>query len=177
MTGIAEAAMEKPLGRKLLSPQERMDLVLLALAKEQSLEQLCSQAGVSKALVYRWMHQMRDAGLKALEAKKPGRRPRVPEKAEDVQKLKERLEALEKEAARLRKERDHQELLAQTAQRIIRRRGWEEPAIKKNGSRRRRGGATLKTGQSNGVSGPQQGSSPDAGESAAPPTGAGPGAR
>ena len=178
MSATAEEAMEKPSGKKLLSPQERLELVLLALAREQNLGQLCSQAGVSRALLYRWMHQMREAGLKALEAKKPGRKPRPagPE-APREKELKERLEALQREMARLRKEKEHQELLAQTAQGIIRRRGWEDPAkmLKKNAGRRRRGSATSVSGNSTAPEASPPGPTPAAGASAPRPTGDGSG--
>ena len=116
--------MESQSRVKLASPEERMDLILLGLAREQTVEALCQQAGVSRELFYRWMKRVRTAGLQALLAKEPGPKA-VPANPEPlVRKLRERLMKLEKETVRLRKERDRLKLLFQVAQRIIRRRAW-----------------------------------------------------
>ncbi|MBI4669666.1 MAG: helix-turn-helix domain-containing protein [Elusimicrobia bacterium] len=57
---------------KLPSPTERMELILLGMARQESVQILCRQAGVSRELFYRWMKKVRKAGLAALEAQPPG---------------------------------------------------------------------------------------------------------
>ena len=57
---------------KLPSPQERLDLLLLGLSRRESVKSLCQQAGVSREVFYRWLKRVREAALRALEAKAPG---------------------------------------------------------------------------------------------------------
>lgn len=123
---------------KLPGPQERLELILLGVARQQPVETLCRQAGVSRELFYRWMRIVRTAALKALEAKLPGPKATSmnPEKA--LAKARARLERQEKVLARLRKELAYEKLVARTGQRIIRRNGWgplPKAASKKNGTR------------------------------------------
>ena len=47
--------MEEPKNTKLPSPQERLELILLGLARTRPVKELCQQAGVSRELFYRWM--------------------------------------------------------------------------------------------------------------------------
>lgn len=124
---------------KCPSPQERLELILLGLARAQSIESLCKEAGISRELFYRWMERVRTAGLLALEAKLPG--PKLLEKknlqTEHLQ-LKEKMEQLLKENRKLKKENRHLSLVAKVAQRIIRRQAWGPiPKVdsKKNGRR------------------------------------------
>jgi len=117
--------MKEPMKNKLPSPEERLELILLGLARRVPIRDLCRQAGVSRELFYRWLRNVRIAGLKALESKAPGPKTVPPEKAEQLaHKLGPRVEQLEKEVRSLRKERDHWQLLAETAKRIIRRNAW-----------------------------------------------------
>jgi transposase-like protein len=130
---------EKPNAKKLPSPLERLDLILLGLARREPATKLCEQAGVSRELFYRWMRAVRAAGLKALEAKAPGPKRIEPEKApKEALRLRERVARLEKELKVVRREGEHWKLLAETAKRIIRRQGWgpvPEARLKKNAMR------------------------------------------
>jgi transposase-like protein len=126
---------------KLASPQERLELILLGIGRQQTVENLCQQAGVSRELFYRWMKLVREAALRVLEAKLPG--PKVisqfPEK--QLHKLQEQLKRQGKELAKLRKERDYLKLVVKTAQRIIRRNAWgpfPKADVKKNDMRPRK---------------------------------------
>lgn len=124
---------------KLASPQERLELILLGIVRQQTVEELCLTAGVSRELFYRWMKLVREAALRALEAGKPG--PKSSEQSLEKQqaRLRERLKRQEKELSKLRKERDYQKLLAKTGERIIRRNAWgpfPKGDVKKNGTRR-----------------------------------------
>jgi len=130
---------QPPKAVKLPSPLERLELILLGLDRREPATKLCKQAGVSRELFYRWMRAVREAGLKALEAKAPGPK-RIPEEKapKEAEKLQERVARLEKELKGLRKERDYQKLVAETAQRIIRRNAWgapEAPQSKKKAMR------------------------------------------
>lgn len=123
---------------KLASPQERLELILLGIGRQQTVEVLCQQAGVSRELFYRWMKLVQAAALKVLEAKLPG--PKVasgnPEK--ELSRARARLERQEQELAKLRKALTYEKLVVKTAQRIIRRNAWgpfPEPDAKKNGTR------------------------------------------
>ena len=124
---------------KLPSPQERLELILLGLARKVPVKELCRQAGVSRELFYRWLRAVREAGLRALEAKASGPKAVPPEKAVILaRKRGQRVESLEKEVRGLRKERDHWKLLAETAKGIVLRNAWgpvPEPKSKKNGMR------------------------------------------
>lgn len=164
--------------KKLPSPRERLDLILLGLGRREPATRLCEQAGVSRELFYRWMRAVKEAGLKALEAKAPGPKRIVEEKAPaQALKLGERVGRLEKELKGLRKDRDHWKLLAEVAQRIIRRQSWgpaPREASKKNAMRdARRGNAMPKSGPRSADTAPQPGSSPSAGGLAEARTGAG----
>jgi len=169
---------EAPNAKKLPSPQERLELILLGLARREPATALCRQAGVSRELFYRWMRAVREAGLKALEAKAPGPKRIKTEKApKEALKLRERVARLEKELKAVRKDRDHLNLVAATAQRIIRRNAWgtvAEPKVKKNGMRNlRRGSFMPESGPQSEAMEPRQGSSLDAGESREARTGDG----
>ena len=50
---------------KLASPQERLELILLGIGRQQTVENLCRQAGVSRELFYRWMKLVQEAALRA----------------------------------------------------------------------------------------------------------------
>ena len=155
---------------KLESPQERLHLVLLALARDQAVEELSTQAGVSRGLLYRWMRGTREAALKALEAKKPGRRPQT----EPAPELERKVEELEAELARLRKEKEALEKVVDTAQSVIRRNNWDQPDIKKKRGRPRRdAAATSRNGNASAVAASAQAPSPAPGGSAATRTGDG----
>lgn len=160
---------QPPKAQKLSSPLERLELILLGLGRREPATKLCEQAGVSRELFYRWMRAVREAGLKALEAKVPGPK-RIPEEKapKEAQKLQERVERLEKELAGLRKERDYQKLVAETAQRIIRRNAWETPqapkAKKKSTRAPKQGSATAGTGPRSEPKEQKPASSPAAGE-------------
>ena len=133
--------MKEPNRSKLPSPQERLDLILLGLARGRPVETLCREAGVSRELFYRWMRRVRTGALQALEAQTPGpKRVRsVPQATQKIQRMAERLSRLEQQARELRKERDHLTLVNREALGIIRRRVWEEPApSKKNAMRANR---------------------------------------
>lgn len=123
---------------KLPGPQERLELILLGLARQQTVETLCRQAGVSRELFYRWMKLVRAAALKALEAKLPGPKAASENPEKDLARARERLERQENALAKLRKELAYEKLVAKTAQRIIRRNAWgpfPKSASKKNGTR------------------------------------------
>lgn len=163
---------------KLPSPQERLDLILLGLGRRQSIQSLCKQAGVSRELFYRWMRWVREAGLKALEAKAPGPKAYKKGNAELLlRKLAARNERLEKETLRLRKERNHLKVVIRVGQRIIRRQGWgpfPQVESKKNAMRRRkRETFTSKSGQQSKSLGPPSASLPGGGAFTEAPTGDG----
>lgn len=170
--------MEKPKQSKLPSPEERLELLLLGLARRVPVEELCRQAGVSRELFYRWLKRMRQAGLKALEAKEPGPKAIPPEEAEETaRKLQERVAELEKANRELAKERDTLKLVAETGRRIIRLNAWgpvKEPVCKKNGMRARKPGSdTGRAGLEPGKKGSVPESMPGAGEYPGPRTGDG----
>ena len=117
--------MEEPKKTKLPSPQERLELILLGLARKVPVKELCRQAGVSRELFYRWLREFRKGGLKALEAKAPGPKEKLEEEPrEQVRQLKERIAELEGRERKLRKERDRLDKVVETAQRIIHRNAW-----------------------------------------------------
>lgn len=160
---------QTPNAKKLPSPQERLDLILLGLARREPATALCKQAGVSRELFYRWMRAVREAGLKALEAKLPGPKRIDVEKApKEALKLRERVGRLEKELKAVRKDRDHLNLVVSTAQRIIRRNAWgtaPEPQVKKNDMQNlRRGSFMSESGPRKNSMGPGPVSLPGAGE-------------
>lgn len=160
---------ETPNAKKLPSPQERLDLILLGLARREPATALCRQAGVSRELFYRWMRAVREAGLRALEAKAPGPKRIEAEKApKEALRLRERVARLEKELKAVRKDRDHLNLVVSTAQRIIRRNAWgtvPEPKVKKNGMRNlRRGSFMSESGPRKESMEPPSRSLPGAGE-------------
>jgi transposase-like protein len=109
---------------KLSSPQERLELILLGIGRQQTVENLCSQAGVSRELFYRWMRLVREAALRVLEAKLPGPKALSPFPEKQLQKLQEQVQRQGQELAKLRKERNYLKLVVKTAQRIIRRNAW-----------------------------------------------------
>ena len=118
---------------KLGSPLERLDLVLLGVARESTATALCAEAGISRTLFYRMMRDVREAALKALEAGKPGPKPeREPE--EEAKRLAEKVEKLSRENAQLRREKSRLKLILGVARRIIRRHAWGND-VKKNGKR------------------------------------------
>ena len=169
---------ETPKAKKLPSPRERLDLILLGLARREPATTLCAQAGVSRELFYRWMRAVREAGLKALEAKAPGPKRIEAEKApKEALKLRERVERLEKELKAVRKDRNHLNLVVATAQRIIRRNAWgtaPEPKVKKNGMRnQRRGNFMPESGPRRKPTAPGPESLPGAGASREARTGGG----
>lgn len=131
--------MEKKNRPKLPSPQERLDLILLGLARGKPVDLLCQEAGVSRELFYRWMQRVRTGALQALEAKTPGpkRVKSVLQAAQKIQRMEEHLLRLESRARILRKERDQLTRVNREALRIIHRRAWQEPEVpvKKNGMR------------------------------------------
>ena len=123
---------------KLSSPQERLELILLGIGRQQTVEGLCSQAGVSRELFYRWMRLVREAALRALEAKLPGPKALSPSPEKQLRKFQEQLSRQGQELAKLRKERNYLKLVVKTAQRIIRRNAWgpfPQPDGKKKGMR------------------------------------------
>ena len=163
---------------KLSSPQERLDLILMGLARQQPIKGLCRQAGVSRELFYRWMRAVREVGLKALEAKSPGPKLIEAEKApKEVLRLRERVARLEKENKALREEGSHWKLLGETAKRIIRRQGWgpvPEPGSKKNAMRSpKREGSMPRSGAESAPPEPRSRLLPGAGGSAEARTGDG----
>ena len=126
--------MSGRLQTKLPSPQERLELILIGLSRRRPIKELCLEAHVSRELFYRWMGRVHQAGLRALEARAPGPKERgLAKPEEEVAKLRVRLEALEAKSKRLRKDKQHLELMVKSARRTIRRRGWAEArASKKN---------------------------------------------
>src|SRR3989338_2122931 len=168
-----------PTKTKLPSPQERLDLILVGLARQQSIKQLCRQAGVSRGLFYRWVGRVRQAGLMAFEAKAPG--PKEVKVKADVEaqlkSLEAKIEKLEKEKKLLREEKNHLKLVAEWAQRIIKRQGWGPlPKVesKKNDMRvRKQESSTVLSGLRRKFSGQPAGFSPAAGEFPAAPIGDG----
>jgi transposase-like protein len=126
---------QPPNAKKLPSPQERLELILLGLARRETATALCRQAGVSRELFYRWMRSVREAGLAALEAKLPGPKRIDAQKApKEALKLRERVERLEKALLGVRLDRDHLNVVVATELRIIGRMAWgaaPEPALKK----------------------------------------------
>ena len=170
--------MEEPKRAKLPSPEERMELILLGLARKVPIQELCRQAGVSRELFYRWLRRVRKAGLKALEAEEPGPKEPVEEDARaQIERLQERIAELEGKTRKLSKERDSLERVADMAQRIIKRNAWGpvEKGSKKNAMRARKDeSAACGSGPASRPPEPGQGNSPNAGGSAAAPSGAGP---
>lgn len=165
---------------KLPSPTERMELILLGIARRQPVKTLCLQAGVSRELFYRWMKKVRKAALLALEAQLPGPKPdqgalnlrsRLPGKIQD------RIRRLERELAKTRKERERFKLLFQTAQRIIQRRAWgpiPKPEVKKNAMQHKKPGkSTVKSGTGKMAWAQKPAALPNAGVFIEPPTGDG----
>src|SRR5271169_4694271 len=118
--------MEKKNRPKLASPQERLDLILLGLARGKPVETLCREAGVSRELFYRWMRRVRTGALQALETQTPGpKRVRsVPQATQKIQRMEQRLSRLERQARELRRQRDHLTLVNREALGVIRRRVW-----------------------------------------------------
>lgn len=170
--------MEPAKAQKLASPQERLDLVVLGLGRRTPVTELCAQAGVSRELFYRWTRAVREAGLRALEAKAPGPK-RIPEQKapERALRLAGRVERLEKDLKGLRKDRDHWRLVAEVARRIIRRQGWG-PAPGAGSKKKpmrglKPGDATSGSGPRSAPAAPLAGSSPSAGECTGAPTGGG----
>jgi transposase-like protein len=109
---------------KLSSPQERLELILLGISRQQTVENLCSQAGVSRELFYRWMKLVQGAALRVLEAKQPGPKALSPFPEKQLQKLQAQVDRQGAELAKLRKERNYLKLVVKTGQRIIRRNAW-----------------------------------------------------
>lgn len=170
---------ETPNAKKLPSPQERLELILLGLARREPATALCRQAGVSRELFYRWMRAVREAGLKALEAKAPGPKQIEAEKApKEALRLRDRVARLEKQNKELRQEGAHWKLLAETAKRIIHRQAWgqvPEPRVKKNAMRSpRREGSMPRSGNASAPPEPGSKPLPGAGGSAEARTGDGP---
>lgn len=134
--------MEKKNRPKLPSPQERLDLILLGLARGKPVEVLCREAGVSRELFYRWMRRVRTGALNALETQTPGpkRVKTMEQAAQKIQRMQERVSHLEQRAKSLRKEHRHLTLVNREALGIIRRRVWTEPGApaKKNAMRAKR---------------------------------------
>ena len=102
----------------------RSELILLGIGRQQTVEKLCQQAGVSRELFYRWMKLVRAAALKVLEAKLPGPKTVSQPSEKELLKMRERLERQERELAELRKALTYEKLVVKTAQRIIRRNAW-----------------------------------------------------
>jgi len=170
--------MEKKNRPKLPSPQERLDLILLGLARGKPVEMLCQEAGVSRELFYRWMQRVRQGALQSLEAKVPGpkRVKNVEQATHKIHRMEERLSRLEQEARSLRKERDHLTLVNRDALGVIRRRVWEEPQApaKKNAMRANRSAkSTVRNGNRLAPKAPLSGRSAPPGALTVPPTGVG----
>ncbi len=174
---------------KLPSPQERLDLILLGLAKGQPVERLCRQAGVSRELFYRWMKRVRTSALEALETRKPGpkRVKHMEQAASKLQRMEERLKRLERGAAVLRKERNCLEQVNQVSRRILRRQAGlaeelrkPQPStrVKKNAMRPdRTAGPIVNSGTLNEPWGQRSNPSAPPGASTGSPTGDGSGVR
>jgi len=170
--------MEKKNRPKLASPQERLDLILLGLARGKPVEMLCREAGVSRELFYRWMRRVRTGALNALETQTPGpkRIKNVEQATHKIQRMHERLSHLEQQARSLRKERDHLTLVNREALGIIRRRVWEEPGApaKKNAMRANRSvTSTVRNGNRRAPKALPSDRSAQPGELIVPPTGDG----
>ena len=167
---------------KLPSPTERMELILLGMARRQPVKTLCRQAGVSRELFYRWMKKVRKAALAALEAEAPGPKPNreSPRLLSRIPKTQDRTHRLEQELAQTRKEKDRLKILFQVAQRIIQRRAWGPipgAEVKKNGMPlRKRAISTARSGPRKKPWQPRPLTLPPAGPFTAPPTGDGFGA-
>lgn len=158
---------------KLPSPQERLELILLGLIREETVDRLCRQAGVSRALFYQWMRRGRESLLQALETRKPGRPPAETKPAE-VSQLKERMKRLEKELAALRRENGRYQRMVTVAQRVIQRNGWNPEPVrrirkKKDTQMTRPGGVTIETGSPSESTAPAPPPSPASGASAPAP--------
>lgn len=174
--------MEKKNRPKLPSPQERLDLILLGLARGKPVEMLCQEAGVSRELFYRWMQRVRQGALQSLEAKVPGpKRVKTADQAtHKIRRMEEHLSRLEQEARNLRKERDHLTLVNREALGVIHRRVWEEPQApaKKNAMRAKRSVRyTARNGDRPVPREPASGRFAPPGELTVPPTGDGSGGR
>jgi transposase-like protein len=172
--------MEEPKKIKLPSPQERMELILMGLARKVPVKELCRQAGVSRELFYRWLRRFRKAGLLALEAEDPGPKEKVEENPrEQIRELKERIEDLKKRERKLRKSLEREKMVSETAQRIIRRNAWgpmPEAEPKKNAMRAPKSESNAcVNGMRSDPEEPALGRSPEAGESTGARTGDGPG--
>jgi transposase-like protein len=169
--------MEEPKKAKLPSPEERMELILLGLARKVPIRELCRQAGVSRELFYRWLKRVRRAGLKALETEAPGPKEPVEEDPRaQIQRLQERIAALEERGRNLRKERNSLGRALGTAEGIIHRNAWKPPEKepKKNGMRpRKTGSSAYESGTRHRPPKPEPETLPGAGESAGPPFGGG----
>jgi hypothetical protein len=106
----------------------------------------------------------------ALEAKAPGPKDvKVkPDVEAQLKSLQAKIKKLEKEKKLLRKEKDHLKLVAECAQRIIKRQGWgPAPKVeskKKDMQARKRESSTALSGRRNMSLGQPPGSSPVAGE-------------
>lgn len=109
---------------KLASPQERLELILLGIGRQQTVENLCRQAGVSRELFYRWMKLVQEAALRVLEAKQPGPKALSPSPEKQLRKLQDQVNRQGAELAKLRKERDYLKLVVKASQRIIHRNAW-----------------------------------------------------
>ena len=164
---------------KLPSPTERMELILLGIARQQPLKTLCRQAGVSRELFYRWMRKVRQAALLALEAEPPG--PRPARKAGNLNleiiRLKRIVLRLTKQLADLRRQKSRLALMVQSAQRTIRRNAWKPdpgPEIKKNAMQQgRRANFTERNGPRRSFVASRLSCSPAFGAFPAQPTGGG----
>ncbi len=98
--------------------------------KSETVERLCRQAGVSRALFYQWLRRGREGLLQALEAKKPGRKPEQ-RSPEELHQLKDRIKRLEKDLAALLRERDRFQRMTEVAQRVIQRNGWNPESVRR----------------------------------------------
>lgn len=170
--------MEKKNRPKLPSPQERLDLILLGLARGKPVELLCQEAGVSRELFYRWMQRVRQGALQSLETKAPGpkRVKNVEQAVQKIQRMEKHLSRLEQEARSLRKDRDHLTLVNREALGVIHRRAWEEPQApaKKNAMRANRSVKSIvRNGSRHVPKAPPSGRSAPRGELTVPPTGDG----
>lgn len=176
-----EAKTGKGRPTKLPSPQERLELILLGLARGRSVEALCQEAGISRELFYRWMKRVRKSAIQALEAKRPGpkRVKDVEQAAQKIRRMEERQARLESQAATLRKERDHLQEVNRVARRIIQRQARDpvsEASSKKNAMRTKpRSGSIANNGKKNASTEPPLGPSARLGEFTAPHMGGGSG--
>ena len=174
-----EAKTGKSHPTKLPSPQERLELILLGLARGRSVEALCQEAGVSRELFYRWMKRVRQGALQVLEPKRPGPKyvKSIEQAAQKIRRLEERQARLEQEAASLRQERDHLQEVNRVARRIIRRQAGEPASAtpsKKNAMRTRRpAGPIASNGKKNASMEQRRDLSAPPGGFTGPPTGDG----